>query len=64
MQKAGFVDNHTKTGGERLEFTNKAEGVHTIDPDCSTVSASYFCSAISSFNAHVEIRRAETSSSP
>ncbi len=35
-----FVDPHTKTGGERAEFTGKAEGIHAIASSCLEVYVS------------------------
>ena len=34
MQNNKAVDNHTKTGGEPINFQNKAEGTHAISTDC------------------------------
>ena len=33
-----MIDNHMKTGGESLEFKNRAFGMHEINPNCSQVS--------------------------
>ncbi len=31
------MDPHLKTGGEAIEFKNKADGIHTINPQCPEV---------------------------
>jgi hypothetical protein len=32
---------HTKTAGEQLTYQNKAEGVHSVNHECSDVSLSH-----------------------
>ena len=33
--------DHTKTEGEKKDFTNKAEGFHEISPQCAEVCIIY-----------------------